>query len=147
MSARLYVRPLARIGAQPRDGARVPVLGVGQRGDLLFAAAELIERDGGRITRSVRSSDRLQAPPAALPGLLDRFRQPRPPIAGVALDRTRIMGIVNVTPDSFSDGGGGSIRGRPSRTACSWRQRVRTSSTSAGSPRGPGRSPSASTRN
>lgn len=27
------------------------------------------------------------------------------PIAGLALDRPRIMGIVNVTPDSFSDGG------------------------------------------
>jgi dihydropteroate synthase len=28
-----------------------------------------------------------------------------PSFAGVALDRTRIMAIVNVTPDSFSDGG------------------------------------------
>jgi dihydropteroate synthase len=29
----------------------------------------------------------------------------RPEYAGLAMDRTRIMGIVNVTPDSFSDGG------------------------------------------
>ena len=29
----------------------------------------------------------------------------RAPFAGVALDRTRIVGVVNVTPDSFSDGG------------------------------------------
>ena len=29
----------------------------------------------------------------------------RPAIAGISLDRPRIMGIVNVTPDSFSDGG------------------------------------------
>lgn len=29
----------------------------------------------------------------------------RAPFAGLALDRPRIMGIVNVTPDSFSDGG------------------------------------------
>lgn len=28
-----------------------------------------------------------------------------PPFAGVSLDRPRVMGIVNVTPDSFSDGG------------------------------------------
>ena len=28
-----------------------------------------------------------------------------PSFAGVALDRPRIMAIVNVTPDSFSDGG------------------------------------------
>jgi dihydropteroate synthase len=31
--------------------------------------------------------------------------QPRPPLCGLALDRPRIMGILNVTPDSFSDGG------------------------------------------
>jgi dihydropteroate synthase len=31
--------------------------------------------------------------------------QPLPPLCGLALDRPRIMGIVNVTPDSFSDGG------------------------------------------
>ena len=29
----------------------------------------------------------------------------RAPFAGLALDRTQIMGVVNVTPDSFSDGG------------------------------------------
>lgn len=29
----------------------------------------------------------------------------RPPLCGLTLDRPRIMGIVNVTPDSFSDGG------------------------------------------
>lgn len=29
----------------------------------------------------------------------------RPPFAGLPLDRPRLMGIVNVTPDSFSDGG------------------------------------------
>ncbi|HJM50422.1 MAG TPA: dihydropteroate synthase [Alphaproteobacteria bacterium] len=28
-----------------------------------------------------------------------------PPLAGVALDRPRLMGVVNVTPDSFHDGG------------------------------------------
>ncbi len=30
---------------------------------------------------------------------------PRPDICGLSLDRPRIMGILNVTPDSFSDGG------------------------------------------
>ena len=29
----------------------------------------------------------------------------RPAVAGLAMDRPRIMGILNVTPDSFSDGG------------------------------------------
>jgi len=30
---------------------------------------------------------------------------PRRPFAGLSLDRTKIMGVINVTPDSFSDGG------------------------------------------
>ncbi len=33
------------------------------------------------------------------------FVDARAPFAGIPLDRPRIMGIVNVTPDSFSDGG------------------------------------------
>lgn len=37
--------------------------------------------------------------------LLARLSRPRPALCGLTLDRPRIMGIVNVTPDSFSDGG------------------------------------------
>ncbi|NQU68971.1 MAG: dihydropteroate synthase [Rhodospirillales bacterium] len=36
---------------------------------------------------------------------LDLLSRPRPDFAGMALVRPRLMGIVNVTPDSFSDGG------------------------------------------
>ncbi|TAD91423.1 MAG: dihydropteroate synthase [Alphaproteobacteria bacterium] len=39
------------------------------------------------------------------PQELDALARPRPPLAGLPLDRPRIMGVVNVTPDSFSDGG------------------------------------------
>ena len=37
--------------------------------------------------------------------VLGHLTEPRPRLAGLSLDRPRIMGIVNVTPDSFSDGG------------------------------------------
>lgn len=37
--------------------------------------------------------------------ILDELSSSRSRIAGLSLDRPRIMGIVNVTPDSFSDGG------------------------------------------
>jgi len=37
--------------------------------------------------------------------VLDRLTAPRPDFAGLTLDRPRLMGILNVTPDSFSDGG------------------------------------------
>jgi dihydropteroate synthase len=39
------------------------------------------------------------------PEVLARLVEARPPICGVAMDRPSIMGILNVTPDSFSDGG------------------------------------------
>ena len=35
----------------------------------------------------------------------DRLTRPRAPIAGMGMDAPRVMGILNVTPDSFSDGG------------------------------------------
>jgi dihydropteroate synthase len=48
----------------------------------------------------------------AVAGQLDRLSRPRPDFAGLALDRPRLMGIVNVTPDSFSDGGDFADAGR-----------------------------------
>ena len=36
---------------------------------------------------------------------MHRLTAPRPAFAGLTLDRPRLMGILNVTPDSFSDGG------------------------------------------
>jgi len=37
--------------------------------------------------------------------VIERLSAPRQSWAGLSLDRTRIMGVLNVTPDSFSDGG------------------------------------------
>jgi dihydropteroate synthase len=39
------------------------------------------------------------------PDLRDLLSRPRPDLLGLGLDRPRVMGILNVTPDSFSDGG------------------------------------------
>ena len=36
---------------------------------------------------------------------LEVLSMPRAPWAGLALDRPLVMGVLNVTPDSFSDGG------------------------------------------
>lgn len=41
----------------------------------------------------------------ALEQTLTRLTSPRQAFAGLSLDRPRLMGVVNVTPDSFSDGG------------------------------------------
>lgn len=47
------------------------------------------------------------APGAAdeIAALRARFGAPRGPVCGLALDQPRLMGVLNVTPDSFSDGG------------------------------------------
>lgn len=51
---------------------------------------------------------------AAPDAVLAALTAPRVPVLGLALDRPRIMGIVNATPDSFSDGGryDGTAHGR-----------------------------------
>jgi dihydropteroate synthase len=68
--------------------------------DIAFTAAEEITRDSKLITRRIVSFSKLKTHP-----LFENITRKRPDFAGVSLDQTRIMGIVNVTPDSFSDGG------------------------------------------
>lgn len=63
-------------------------------GWLRFSQFELLRR--GAAPRVVDS-----APPEVLAALT----APRADLLGLSLDRPRIMGIVNATPDSFSDGG------------------------------------------
>ena len=112
--ANLYARPVGRL--VPRTLAlatgREDALTIAGRTDLRFGALEIIERDGpwsGRQLIAARNLRRTGGPaailPQGLPELLARLAGPRTDIGGLALDRPRIMGIVNVTPDSFSDGG------------------------------------------
>lgn len=87
----VYYRPLVQHGTARPDGAQ-PLAG----GALWFTHAECLSRtDPPRI---VVASD--------LPaGILTRLTAPRAPVAGLDMDRPQIMGILNTTPDSFSDGG------------------------------------------
>jgi len=91
----VYLRPMPcgalRAGARPLAG-----------GPLGFAEVELLGR--GQAPEIVPAD----AAAALHPGLartIARLSGERAPIAGLALDRPRIMGVVNLTPDSFSDGG------------------------------------------
>jgi dihydropteroate synthase len=83
-------------------------------GPTAFSAAEAIRRSGGTRDVIVSSltglrSCRLRSDVDLSAELVEeRLRiiaAPRPPFAGLTLDRPRLMGVVNVTPDSFSDGG------------------------------------------
>ena len=86
-----YYRPIAMTDAARPAGA-LPLAG----GWCWFAQVEVLRRDGP--ARVVAVGD--------LPGeVRDRLSAPRPDFGGLGLDRPRIMGILNVTPDSFSDGG------------------------------------------
>lgn len=63
-------------------------------------------RDGDRIERRrFSAADALANSDPPVAELVARVQCPRASVAGLVLDRPRIMGIVNVTPDSFSDGG------------------------------------------
>lgn len=86
-----YYRPIASDDPSRPDGA-LPLAG----GGCWFAEVEVLSR-----TAAPR---RLRV--AQLPGeVRDRLSAPRAAFAGLAMDRPQIMGILNVTPDSFSDGG------------------------------------------
>ena len=102
MNQRSYLRPLA-IGdpASALPGA-VPLAG----GPLVFSACEEVRRDGCKVQREVL------AVTAFDPARLAALTAPRAAMAGLTLDRPRVMGVINVTPDSFSDGGDRADPGR-----------------------------------
>ena len=84
-----YYRPLVQRAA-PLHAFRLA------GGPLWFERVEHMRRDGFREVISAESIPET---------VLKRLTTPRPPICGIAMDRPSIMGILNVTPDSFSDGG------------------------------------------
>lgn len=88
---REYYRPLVQHGAaRPEDA--VPLAGLA----LWFTHVEVLSR--GREPSVVVAAE--------LPAdQLDRLSRPRAAIAGLDMAQPQIMGILNATPDSFSDGG------------------------------------------
>lgn len=111
MLREIYLRPTGLYPARTGDDA-AEVWGGLRLADgwLDFAALEVIERNGAMVEHRVAGLAEVferdwgrRTERAA--DMLDLIRAPRPRIAGLAMDRPHIMGIVNVTPDSFSDGG------------------------------------------
>ena len=87
----IYVRPIPVSDPAVPEGA-LPLAG----GWCHFAHVEMLER--GRPSAVVPVSELTAAQRALL-------TDPRPDFAGLGMATPRIMGILNVTPDSFSDGG------------------------------------------
>ena len=86
-----YIRPIPITDLAAPPGA-LPLAG----GWCRFSHVEILRRD---------------APPRVVPvhdiapDIMAPLTAPRADFAGLAMDAPRIMGILNVTPDSFSDGG------------------------------------------
>lgn len=107
----IHIRPLGLIaGADARSlcgsGAALPLAG----GPLAFTHVEVISKSpSGDRQRSIYPVTELDRLFAGQTNPADRLCVPTQPFAGKALSgedgRSRVMGIVNVTPDSFSDGG------------------------------------------
>lgn len=87
----IYYRPIPMTDAARPPNA-LPLAG----GWCWFDRIEVLER--GKPGRLVAAN--------AIPGDMHAaLTAPRPALCGFGLDRPRVMGILNVTPDSFSDGG------------------------------------------
>lgn len=122
MAHAVRLRPLGLLRGSA--AARAVALGLGlplAGGAIVFTTLELLARRaaGGIASALVplpRFRDWATERPAAvateLTQALSAVSAERPAWAGFALDRPIIMGIVNVTPDSFSDGGDFADPGR-----------------------------------
>lgn len=105
--AKLYLRPIGMLYGAAAKAAKAERLALPLAGGAIaFTAAELIETGAGKTVRRLVGAPQLAASKDGdLAQMLARITAPRPPFAGLNLDRPLLMGIVNVTPDSFSDGG------------------------------------------
>ncbi|QJE73588.1 dihydropteroate synthase [Aerophototrophica crusticola] len=112
--ADLYLRPAGLLSGTTAEEAVV----AGQAawlagGPYAFPLVELAVREREATARALMPTAEVEGWAAALgDGFAARARRllfdaitPRPAWAGLGLDRPLVIGVVNVTPDSFSDGG------------------------------------------
>lgn len=112
-AARLYLHPIG-IGPHPKgEGAHLPLAG----GPLCFQSLQaIIAVRHKRLYEGIFPVSALGKFRETLPKtlvkrfeiLLGRLTTPRPPVCGIkklSFAKPRLMGVLNVTPDSFSDGG------------------------------------------
>jgi dihydropteroate synthase len=99
--SRTYLQPVARLP----PAAAGPSIVVKGRSDLAFAAAALIVRDGRAVDRTIVPAGDPRIAEDVPSALRARLCSPIPPLRGLGLDTPRLVGIINVTSDSFYDGG------------------------------------------
>ncbi len=113
-AASLWLRPVGLLRGSAAEaaveaGSALPLAG----GPSAFALVEALALRDGMLVAATSTPAALHgwaaaqgaAMAARVTGQLAALTAKRPAWAGLALDRPLVMGIVNVTPDSFSDGG------------------------------------------
>jgi len=115
MSDQVYIRPIGFApGPQSEDGDAIRLAG-----GLVYASrfAVILRRDGRVVERWRASPDNIASVLGQLPDGVGaeaeaqwgNLRRAHPPLElgarTIRLDQPQVMGILNVTPDSFSDGG------------------------------------------
>jgi dihydropteroate synthase len=113
--AALYLNPQGLLAGAVASAAFQAgiALSTGRPGEAAASVEILVRREGGAESflasagefRHWLDTEAESAATARLRQLAQQLEAPRAPWAGLALDRPLVMGIVNVTPDSFSDGG------------------------------------------
>ena len=107
MADNIYLRPTGFLhGRTARAAACEGQAGRIAGGGIAFALAQVIEGAPGDSSSELCSFADLRASrDSSISDLLKAITAPRGALAGLTLDQPRIMGVVNVTPDSFSAGG------------------------------------------
>ncbi len=100
MAERIYLEPIGQIDPVVTGPAGEPFLGGPRR---FIACRRYTRHDSGEIIESIVPVSELSTPAEATS--LAKLASPRPPYAGMDLEQPAVMGVLNVTPDSFSDGG------------------------------------------
>ena len=114
IARQLYVAPADSLSGPAADAALIAQQGWSLAGGpLAFAQCSLLWREEGDLYEASAPFGQMldwsesENPELAthVGALLSTIGRRRPAFAGLALDRPRLMGVVNVTPNSFSDGG------------------------------------------
>ncbi len=102
MTDRVYYRPVSLLfGKDARQAISAGWAGrLGGHDQIAFSHVERIERKGSETSRRVLDFDEFASDP-----ICGAITAKRADFGPLSLDATRVMGIANVTPDSFSDGG------------------------------------------
>lgn len=101
----LYVRPSGLMYGPDAALAIAAGAGLPLAGGLICWTMALVSEDRGTSWTPRKVAALKASRDGDVAGWMTRLSEPRKPVAGLAMNACHVMGIVNTTPDSFSDGG------------------------------------------